>query len=193
MAAYNYQLLLKHILHHGLVWAPNQEIVYRDQVRYTYADMYKRVLRLGSALQALGVEKGTKIGVIEWDSHRYLEMYFGIPGIGAILHTINPRLAPEDLVYTMMHAEDEVLIFHEDFLPLVEKIRPRLSTVRKYILITDKPEKPDVKGIDAEYEELLAGATPLADLPDLDENTQATLAYTTGTTGKPKGVYFSHR
>lgn len=193
MAAYDYQLLLKHILHHGLVWAPNQEIVYRDQVRYTYTDMYRRVLRLAGALQALGVEKGTKVGVIEWDSHRYLEMYFGIPGIGAILHTINPRLAPEDLVYTMMHAEDEFLIFHEDFLPLVEKIRPRLTSVRKYILITDKPEKPAVKGIDAEYEELLAGAIPLAELPDLDERTQATLAYTTGTTGKPKGVYFSHR
>jgi len=193
MSAYKYQLLLKHLLHHGVTWAPDQEIVYRDQVRYTYTDMYERVLRLGGALRALGVKEGTKVGVIEWDSHRYLEMYFGIPGIGAILHTINPRLAPEDLVYTMMHAEDEVLIFHEDFLPLVERIRPRLPTVRKYVLITDKPEKPDVKGVDAEYEELLAGVTPLADLPDLDEDTQATLAYTTGTTGKPKGVYFSHR
>jgi fatty-acyl-CoA synthase len=193
MPAYRYQLLLKHILHFGVEWAPDQEIVYRDLTRYTYADMYQRVLRLGAALQSLGVEKGTKVGVIEWDSHRYLEMYFGIPGIGAILHTINPRLAPEDLVYTMMHAEDEVLIFHEDFLPLVERIRPRLPTVRKYILITDKPEKPEVKGIDAEYEELLSSVTPLTDLPDLDEDTQATLAYTTGTTGKPKGVYFSHR
>ncbi|HHS96519.1 MAG TPA: fatty-acid--CoA ligase [Chloroflexi bacterium] len=193
MPAYKYQLLLKHILRFGVEWAPDQEIVYRDLVRYTYTEMYQRVLRLGAALQHLGVEKGTKVGVIEWDSHRYLEMYFGIPGIGAILHTINPRLAPEDLVYTMMHAEDEVLIFHEDFLPLVERIRPRLPTVRKYILLTDKPEKPDIKGIDAEYEELLASVAPLADLPDLDENTQATLAYTTGTTGKPKGVYFSQR
>ncbi|HHE47669.1 MAG TPA: fatty-acid--CoA ligase [Candidatus Acetothermia bacterium] len=193
MPAYRYQLLLKHILHFGVEWAPDQEIVYRDLVRYTYSDMCQRVLRLGAALQRLGVKEGTKVGVIEWDSHRYLEMYFGIPGIGAILHTINPRLAPEDLVYTLMHAEDEVLIFHEDFLPLVERIRPRLPTVRKYVLITDKPEKPDIKGIDVEYEELLSGVTPLADLPDLDENTQATLAYTTGTTVKPKGVYFCHR
>lgn len=193
MPAYQYQLLLKHILNYGVEWAPDQEIVYRDLVRYTYTDMHRRVLRLAAALQAIGVGKGTKVGVIEWDSHRYLEMYFGIPGIGAILHTINPRLAPEDLVYTMMHAEDEVLIFHEDFLPLVERIRPRLPTVRKYILITDKPERPDIKGIDAEYEELLSGVTPLEALPDFDEGTQATLAYTTGTTGKPKGVYFSHR
>lgn len=193
MAAYDYQLLLKHILKHGVAWAPDQEIVYRDQVRYTYSRMYERVLRLGGALRAVGVEKGTKVGVIEWDSHRYLEMYFGIPSIGAILHTINPRLAPEDLVYTMAHAEDEILIFHEDFLPLVEKARSRLPSIRKYILITDKTEPPDIEGVDAEYEELLGSAAPLAELPDLDENTQATLAYTTGTTGKPKGVYFTHR
>ena len=98
MPAYRYQLLLKHILHFGVEWVPDQEIVYRDLVRYTYSDMCQRVLRLGAALQRLGVKEGTKVGVIEWDSHRYLEMYFGIPGIGAILHTINPRLAPEDLV-----------------------------------------------------------------------------------------------
>ena len=205
MAAYDFQLLIKYLLEQGVAWAPDQEIVYRDQVRQTYIEMYNRVLRLASALQRLGVKKGTKIGVIEWDSHRYLEMYFGIPGIGAVLHTINPSLAPENLVYTMMHAEDEVLIFHEDFLPLVEQARARLPSIRKYILITDKAdnadrsgrqhpkEKPDIKGVDAEYEELLASAAPLDELPDMDENTQATLSYTTGTTGRPKGVYFTHR
>ncbi len=193
MSAYNYQLLLKHVLQHGVGWVPDQEIIYRNQVRHTYSAMYQRVLRLGGALRALGVKQGTKVGVIEWDSHRYLEMYFGIPGIGAVLHTINPRLAPEDLAYTMGHAEDEVLVFHEDFLPLVERVRPRLPSIRKYILITDKTEKPDVKGVDAEYEELLAAAIPLEELPDLDENTLATMAYTTGTTGRPKGVYFTQR
>jgi len=193
VAAYDFQLLLKYLLEHGVAWAPDQEIVYGDQVRHTYTDMYDRVLRLASALQRLGVEKGTKVGVIEWDSHRYLEMYFAIPGIGAVLHTINPRLAPENVIYTMMHAEDGVLIFHEDFLPLVEQIRPRLASIRNYILITDKEKKSDIRGVDAEYEELLAGVSPLDELPDLDENTQATLAYTTGTTGRPKGVYFTHR
>jgi fatty-acyl-CoA synthase len=193
MPAYDFQLLLKHVLRYGVAWAPDQAIVYRDQVRYTYTAMYQRVLRLGGALKALGVKHGTRVGVIEWDSHRYLEMYFGIPGIGAVLHTINPRLAPEDLAYTMAHAEDEVLVFHEDFLPLVERLRPRLPSIRKYILITDKPQRPDIKGVDAEYEELLAGAIPLEELPDLDENTRATMAYTTGTTGKPKGVYFTQR
>ena len=193
MAAYDFQLLLKHMLEHGVAWAPDQEIVYRDKVRYTYTEMYNRVLRLGAALQHLGVEEGTKIGVIEWDSHRYLEMYFGIPGIGAVLHTINPLLSPDNLIYTMVHAEDEVLIFNESFLPLIEKAKPRLPFVKKYILITDQEEKPDIKWVDAEYEEFIASVAPLSGLPDLDENTQATLAYTTGTTGKPKGVYFSQR
>ena len=199
MAAYDFQLLLKHLLEHGVAWAPDQEIVYRDQVRHTYRTTYRRILHLASALQDLGVKEGSKVGVIEWDSHRYLEMYFGIPGIGAILHTINPRLSPANLIYTMAHAEDEVLIFHEDFIPLVEQARPRLPSIRKYILITDKAdnehpeEKPDIKGVDAEYEELLTTASPLDELPDFDENTQATLSYTTGTTGKPKGVYFTHR
>ncbi len=193
MLAYDYQLLLKHLLDHGVAWAPNQEIVYRDQMRYAYSDMYQRVLRLASALQRLGVREGTEVGVVEWDSHRYLEMYFAIPGIGAILHTVNPRLSAENLVYTVAHAEDKVLIFHEDFAPLVEKIRPRCPSIDKYILITDSEERPDIEGVDAEYEELLANASPLDELPDLDEDTQATLSYTTGTTGKPKGVYFTHR
>ncbi len=175
MFAYDYQLLLKHLLEHGVAWAPDQEIVYRDEVRHTYRTTYQRILRLASALQALGVKKETKVGVIEWDSHRYLEMYFGIPGIGAILHTVNPRLSSANLVYTMVHAEDEVLIFHEDFLPLVEQARPQLPSVRKYILITDR-EKPDIEGIDGEYEALLADASPLDELPDFDENTQATLS-----------------
>jgi fatty-acyl-CoA synthase len=193
MAAYDFQLLIKRILEHGVAWAPDQEIVYRDQVRLTYTEMYDRVLRLSSALQKLGVRKGTKIGVIEWDSYRYLEMYFAIPCIGAVLHTVNPNLAPENVLYTIEHAEDEVLIFHEDFLPLVEKVRSRIPSIRVYILITDKKKKPDLMGVDAEYEDLLASVSPLDELPDFDENTQATLTYTTGTTGRPKGVYFTHR
>jgi fatty-acyl-CoA synthase len=192
MVAYDYQLLLKHLLEHGVGWAPTQEIVYRDQVRYSYAVLYHRVLRLAAALQHLGVKQGTRVGVIEWDSHRYLEMYFAIPGIGAVLHTINPRLSLENLAYTMAHAEDEVLIFHEDFASLVEAIRSRVPSIRKVVLIKDSARKPDLD-VDADYEELLASAQPLPELPDLDENTQATLSYTTGTTGKPKGVYFTQR
>jgi fatty-acyl-CoA synthase len=192
MLAYDYQLLLKHLLEHGVGWAPTQEIVYRDQMRYTYTDLYERVLRLAAALQHLEIKQGTKVGVIEWDSHRYLEMYFAIPGIGAVLHTINPRLSIENLAYTMAHAEDGVLVFHEDFAPLVEAIRSRVPSIRKTVLISDSAGTP-VLDVDAEYEELLASDRALSELPDLDENAQATLSYTTGTTGKPKGVYFSQR
>lgn len=193
MPVYDYQLLLKRLLEHGVTWYPEQRIVYRDRFSYTYAQMYERVLRLGAALQALGVKPGTRVGVIEWDSHRYLEMYFGIPGIGAVLHTINPRLAPEDIAYTIIHAEDEVLIFHEDFLPLVEKLAPRLDSVRRYILITDREQPPETALTDLEYEAWIHSVQPLSELPDFPETTLATTAYTTGTTGRPKGVMFNHR
>ena len=119
MSAYEYPLLLKNVLESGVRFAPEQEIIYRDQFKYTYAEMYQRVLRLGAGLQGLGVGIGSTVGIIEWDSYRYLEMYFGVPSVGAVMHTINPLLSPTDLVYTMLHAEDEVLIFHEDFLPLI--------------------------------------------------------------------------
>lgn len=193
MAAYDYPLILKQILKSGVNWAPNQEILYRDQFKYTYKEMYQRVLQLAGALQAAGVNMGTKVGVIEWDSHRYLEMYFAIPGIGAVLHTINPRLAPADVGYIIRHGEDEVLIFHEDFLPLIEKLHPTFSNVRKYILISDKGERPQTEFDYQEFDEFMASGDALDELPDFDEDTQATLAYTTGTTGRPKGVYFSHR
>lgn len=191
--AYNFQLILKHILAQGVAWAPQQEIVYRENFRYTYETMYRRVLRLGGALQALGVNQGARVGVIERDSHRYLEMYFGIPGIGAVLHTINPRLSPEDAVYTATHAEDYALVFHEEFLPLAERIRAAVPSIRKYVIIADDSSEPKIKWVDKEYEEFLAGATPLPELPDLNENILATQFYTTGTTGLPKGVYFTQR
>ncbi len=193
MAPYDYPLLLKYVLTSGVRIAPEQKIYYRDQWEYTYTEMYQRVLQLGGALKALGLKTGSKVGIIEWDSHRYLEMYFAVPGIGAVMHTINPRLAPADVAYTMLHAEDEVVIFHEDFLPLIEKLRPQLATVKKYIIISDKETPPETPFADTDYETFLKSATPLEELPDFDENTQATLSYTTGTTGKPKGVYFSHR
>jgi fatty-acyl-CoA synthase len=193
VATYDYQLLLKHLLEHGVSWAPDQEIVYCNRFRYHYEDMYQRVLKLAASLKQLGIKQGTKIGVIEWDSHRYLEMYFGIPGSGAVLHTINPNLAQENVLFTIQHAEDEILIFHEDFLQLVEQIRDRLPNIRTFIVITEEPNSTGIQGAAYTYEEFLELSPPLPELPEFDENTQATLSYTSGTTGQPKGVYFSHR
>jgi fatty-acyl-CoA synthase len=120
-------------------------------------------------------------------------MYFGIPGSGAVLHTINPNLAQENVLYTIQHAEDEILIFHEDFLQLVEQIRDQLPNIRTFIVITEDPNSAGIPGADLSYEELLDLSPPLPELPEFSEDTQATLSYTTGTTGQPKGVYFSHR
>ncbi len=186
-------LLLKNLLHQGVTWAPDQEIIYRDRARFTYRQFEERVRRLAGALISMGIGESTRVGVIEWDTHRYLEMYFGIPGIGATMHMINPRLAPDDLLFTIQHAEDTVIFFHEDFLPLIEKLRPGLTTVQRYILISESAATPLPGWVDMTYESLLAGAAPLAELPDLDENTLATISYTTGTTGTPRGAYFSQR
>ncbi len=193
MSVYDYQLLLKHILEYGVTWSPDQEVIYKDQFRYTYKKMYRRVLSLASALQSHGVTMGTKVGVIEWDSHRYLEMYFAIPGIGGVLHTINPNLSPENVIYTVNHAEDEILIFNQDFLPLVEQIRTRVPSIKKFVLISETGQMPTIPWVDGEYEAFASSKPQMDELPDFDEHMQATLAYTTGTTGRPKGVYFSHR
>ena len=192
--SYNYQLLIKHILETPLFFAPDQQIVYRDKVRLTYRAFNERVHRLANALKLLGVKKGDTVCVFDYDSHRYLECFFAVPMMGAVLHTQNWRLSPEQILYTMNHAEDDVVLIHSDFLPLLEAVQDKLTTVKKIILITDDGQKPETKvKIDMEYEEMLQGAAPSYDFPDLDENTRATTFYTTGTTGLPKGVSFSNR
>lgn len=190
--AYEYQLLIKHILESGVNYAPKQEIVYRDKVRYTYSDFYRRVHKLANVLEELGVEKGTRVAVLDWDSHRYLECYFAIPMMGAVLHTVNIRLSPEDILYTMKHAEDEVVLVYKDFIPLMEKLKDKLPEVKNYVVMTDD-EFPENSLTDYEYEELMNKASDSYEFPDFDENTMATLSYTTGTTGRPKGVWFTHR
>ena len=193
-SAYSYPLTLKQLLHTPRVYAPDQEIVYRDQMRYTYRDFLKRVNQLASGLEALGVGPGDTVAVMDWDSHRYLECFFAIPMMGAVLHTINIRLSPEQIVFTMNHAEDTVVIVHEDFLPLVQAISGQLHTVRTYIMMKEGAEKPSTSlPVAAEYDEMLAQAADSYAFPELDEDTLATTFYTTGTTGDPKGVYYSHR
>ncbi|HYA40350.1 MAG TPA: long-chain fatty acid--CoA ligase [Syntrophobacteraceae bacterium] len=193
-SAYSYPLLIKHLLRTPLIHAPKQEIVYRELKRYDYDTFAERVGRLANTLKSLGVAPGDTIGVMDWDSHRYLECYFAIPMMGAVLHTVNIRLSPEQILYTIDHAEDDVILVNTDFIPLLEQIRDKLKTVRKIIVLTDTETVPDVGlEIAGEYEALLRKNQTDYDFPDFDENAKATTFYTTGTTGLPKGVYFSHR
>jgi acyl-CoA synthetase (AMP-forming)/AMP-acid ligase II len=193
-SAYSYPLLVKQLLHTPILYAPEKEIVYRGQVRHTYKEFYERINRLAAGLSDLGVGPGDTVAVLDWDSHRYLEFFFAVPMMGAILHTVNVRLSAEQILYTMNHAEDSVVLVHEDFMPVLESIAGQLETVRTYVLIKDSQESPSTSlPISAEYEEMLEAASDSFDFPDFDEDVQATTFYTTGTTGLPKGVYFSHR
>jgi fatty-acyl-CoA synthase len=193
-SAYDYPLLIKNLLLCPVVDAPDQEIVYRGSFRQTYRDLRVRVQRLANALISLGVKPGDTVAVMDWDSHRYLECFFAVPMIGAVLHTINVRLSPEQILYTIDHAEDDVLLVNTEFLPILEQIRGRIDTVKSFVLLNDEPIVPaSTVQFAGEYEALLAQAAPTYTFPDFSENTRATTFYTTGTTGLPKGVYFSHR
>jgi fatty-acyl-CoA synthase len=193
-SAYEYPLLIKHLLTTALANSPEQEIVHYNGGRYTLRDLRERIGRLASGLANLGVKSGDTVGVMDWDSPRYLEAYFAVPMMGAVLHTLNVRLSPEQLLYTIEHAEDKVILVHKDFLPLLEAIKGRIATVKKYVLIADGGERPESAiPFAAEYEEMLEKGDPAYEFPDFDENTRATTFYTTGTTGLPKGVYYSHR
>ena len=193
-SAYAYPLLIKNLLNPALRYAPDQEIVYRGDQRYTYRQFAKRVAQLAHVLGDLGVNAGDTVAVMDWDSHRYLECYFAVPMIGAILHTINIRLSVDQLAYTINHAEDDVILLHHDFLPMFEEVREQLETDKKVILIADGQAvgAEDVE-IAGEYESLLSEKSSDYVFPDFDENAVATIFYTTGTTGLPKGVSFSHR
>ncbi|MBI5442528.1 MAG: fatty acid--CoA ligase [Deltaproteobacteria bacterium] len=194
-SAYGYPLLLKQLLHTPLAWSPDQEIVYRDRSRYTYRDLLGRIGRLANGLASLCVSAGETVAVLDWDSHRYLECFFAVPMMGAVLHTVNVRLSQEQLLYTINHAEDDVLLVNSDFLPIVEAVADRFEKPKKLVLLTDERTAPPRSPLpfSAEYEELLARSSPDCDFPDFDEGACATLFYTTGTTGLPKGVCFSHR
>lgn len=192
--AYAYPLLIKRLLLSGGRYEKTREIVYRDQVRLSYRELGERIARLANVLTEAGVKAGDTVAVMDWDSHRYLECMFAIPMIGAVVHTINVRLSPEQILYTMNHAEDRFVLVNSDFVALYQGIAGQLTTVDKTLLITDGPERSaELPNLVGEYEQLLAGASPRYDFPDFDENSVATTFYTTGTTGNPKGVYFTHR
>ena len=190
---YNQPLTIRHLLDANILSASMQEIVYRDQVRMTYADLRERIARLATMLEKIGVEQGTTVGILDWDSHRYLEAFFAVPMIGAVLQTANIRLSPEQLRYTLSHAGAEVLLVHHDFLPLVEAMRAELPRVRVVVALMDGASDPIPVSCVGEYEAMIAACAPREAFDDFDENALATTFYTSGTTGLPKAVCFSHR
>lgn len=193
-SAYQYPLLIKNLLMPALIRSSEQEIIYRDLKRYTYREFGQRIKRLASALTQIGVKPGDTVAVMDWDTHHYLECFFAVPMMGAVLHTVNVRLSPEQLLYTINHAEDTIILVNSEFIPLIEPIKDQFSADIPLILLNDTATTPDTTlQFVAEYETMLEQAAAEFGFPDFDENTVATTFYTTGTTGLPKGVCFSHR
>ncbi len=191
---YAYPLLIGQLLQTGIDARSGNEIVGTDGQRRDYPEFARRIGRLARTLADLGVEEGDVVAVLDWDSHRYLESYFAIPMMGAVLQTVNVRLSPEQIAYTLDSTGAAVLLVHGDFVELVQGLAPRLPALRHVILMCDSGEvsAPDLP-VAGEYEALLAADdTPFA-FRDFDENAIATTFHTTGTTGLPKAVRFSHR
>ena len=151
-SAYQYPLLIKHLLHYPLTHSPDQEIVYRDLRRHTYRTLRERIGRLASGLSQIGVKQGDVVAVLDWDSDRYHECYFAVPMMGAVLQTVNLTLAPEQLVFVLNDAGPSTVLVNADFLPLVEKLADKLQTVRKFVLLHDGKERPTTRlPIECEY------------------------------------------
>jgi fatty-acyl-CoA synthase len=191
---YEYPLIIKKLLTTALTYATDQEIVYRDRFRCSYQQLNERIHRLAGGLERLGIEAGDTVAVFDYDSNRYLESFFAIPMMGAVMQMVNWRLSANQLEYTINHAEARLIIVNSDFLPLLAQIRERLTWVEKIVVIIENEQTAEsALEICCDYEQLLADSADHYDFPDLDEHTKATTFYTTGTTGDPKGVHFSHR
>ncbi|MFJ1257937.1 long-chain-fatty-acid--CoA ligase [Cupriavidus sp. CuC1] len=201
-------LLISSLIEYAAQYHPQQEIVSRTidggTVRSNYAQVHRRAKRVASALTGLGglgglgIEQGDRVGTLAWNTHRHLELYFGVSGAGVVLHTVNPRLFPEQIDYIINHAEDRVLFFDPCFAPLVAQLAPRLSTVTHYVAMTDRAgtDALDLAGKLPNllcYEDLVEAGSEDYAWPQFDERTASSLCYTSGTTGNPKGVLYSHR
>lgn len=191
-------LLVSGILEHALATHPRSEIISRrcegDIHRSTIAECGARAQRLANALQQLGIVPGDRIATLAWNTHRHFEIYFGGAGMGAVVHTINPRLFPDQLRYIITHAEDSVLFVDLSFVPLVEALAPELPPGMRFVVLCDEPHMPDTPLQNLYcYEALLREMDASFIWPELDERSAAFLCYTSGTTGNPKGVLYSHR
>jgi fatty-acyl-CoA synthase len=194
----DFQLNLINIIKHGARNFEKQQIVCKTATgmyRYTYAEAYARMQKLASALNSLGIKVGDRVGVMDWNTYRNYEMYFGIPGMGAVMLLMNLRLAPHDLAYVVNHAETKLVVVDEFLVPLVEAIAPQCPTVRGYVILTDRKRGDIQTKLNPvySYEDLLREADPTYEWPNMDEKSACAACYTTGTTGRPKGVYYSHR
>ena len=192
-------LLISQLIDHAAANHGDTEIVSRTVEgpihRYTYRDARVRARKVAEALISRGVTRGDRIGTLAWNGYRHFELYYGISGMGAVCHTINPRLFPEQIVYIVNHAEDQILFVDLNLLPAVEKLLPELKSVRHVVAMTDRAHLPkDLRIPDLlVYEELLADKPGTYEWPDFDEHTASSLCYTSGTTGNPKGVLYHHR
>ena len=190
-----FPLLIKSLLRTPLQNAPDVEIVSDGLVRYTYRDLEERLKTIANALCSYGVRQGDVVAVMDWDTHRYFECFFAVPMMGAVLHTINVRLAPAQIAYTIDHAEDDLILVHADFLPLMEEILPLVKRDVQLILLSENSSCDPKSSLEfiTSYDAMMAQPVDHFEFPDFDERLWATTFYTTGTTGEPKAVAYSHR